>query len=146
MDLFIDIIGYLAALCANMSMYPHAYNIRLIVYRGEYHKLQNMSIALNILQTVSCMLWFIYGNVKGLYPIMISCTINTIPNTYIVYMLVRYRVCRDNIIDNGVDKGIDTDIDIEVNENQIISCQDDVINDGTQVITASSSSPHISSL
>ena len=145
MDLYIDFIGYLAALCANLSMYPHAYNINQIVARTEYHKLKNMSIALNIFQNISCILWFIYGFSKNLYPVMISCTINTLPNTYIIYILVRYRSCRDNIVDRGVDKCIDTDIELDVNS--ILTYNDDVINDETHVITASSSStPHISSL
>jgi len=91
MNLYIEIIGYLAALCANMSMYPHAYNINNIVARKEYHKLNYMSISLNILQIISCIFWFIYGYSMTLYPIIISCTVNTVSNTYIIYMLVRYR-------------------------------------------------------
>ena len=76
---------------------------------------------------------------------MISCTINTLPNTYIIYVLVRYRSCRDTIVDKGVDKCIDTDIELDVNG--ILTYNDDVINDETQVITASScSTPHMSSL
>ena len=51
------------------------------------------------------------------------------------------------LINTNIKRFADGEIYIEVNENSILSFNDDVINDGTHVITASSSStPHISSL
>lgn len=96
MDIAIEIIGYLAAIIKNISMYPTAYNIHKIIQANEYNKLLQLSSLSYSLEVIGCILWLIYSISKQLYPITAACIINIIPNSYITYILIIYKPVNNN--------------------------------------------------
>ena len=124
MNFFIDLIGYLAAVITNISMYPQAYSCYKIIRSAEYDKLDNMNLNTYYMQVCGCILWLIYAINKELYPVISGCIINTLPNTYIIYIILIYK---------------------EKNNTQIVIDQQVFSNentDDTKIITSTSSNIH----
>ena len=69
-DLGISIIGYTAAVITNISVYPQAYEVYIIIDTNEYDKLNGLSLTMYTLQTSGCFVWLTYSSLLGLYPII----------------------------------------------------------------------------
>ena len=87
----IDIIGYTAAVVTNISIFPQAYNVSIIVSRGELNKLNAISPCMFILQFSGCALWFLYAFLMNLFPIMAGSVITMVPSSYILVMVFCYK-------------------------------------------------------
>ena len=90
-NLAIDIVGYTAAVVTNISIFPQAYDVFIIVNTGEYNKLIGISPYMFFLQCSGCAMWFIYAYLTNLLPIMIGSTTCFIPSSYILMMVIIYR-------------------------------------------------------
>ena len=82
--MFLDIIGYIAAIFNNISMYPQAYNVYKIIKKKEYNQLNTLSLYTLIYITIGCNLWLYYAIEKNIYPIILGCILCLIPTGYII--------------------------------------------------------------
>ncbi len=89
--LAVDIVGYAAAVVTNVSIYPQAYEVYVIVRAEQYEKLHGLSLYMYILQTSGCLLWLVYACIMSLYPIVFGSVLCLVPSTYIVYNVYVYR-------------------------------------------------------
>jgi uncharacterized protein with PQ loop repeat len=87
----IDVIGYAAAIVTNISVYPQAYDVYIIVNTFEYEKLNSLSQTTFSLQLLGCIFWLIFGILTAIYPIFIGAIMRIIPATYITINLYRYK-------------------------------------------------------
>ena len=87
----IEIIGYSAAVVTNISIYPQAYEIFLIVKSREFDKLFGLSITMFTLQSTGCVLWLIYALFNNIYPVIMGSIMCLIPSIYIILCIVKYR-------------------------------------------------------
>ena len=90
-DLAVDTIGYAAAIVTNISIYPQAYEVWIIVMSGEVEKLGSLSMTMFVLQTTGCFMWLLYACLRGLYPVMFGTVLCIIPSGYIIYCIQVYR-------------------------------------------------------
>lgn len=90
-NLEINIIGYTAALITNISIYPQAYDVYIIVSTNECEKLNSLSLIMYILQSGGCMIWLCYGILLLMYPIIIGSILRLLPSIYIIYSIMMYR-------------------------------------------------------
>ena len=89
--LAVDIVGYAAAVVTNISIYPQAYEVYVIVRAEQCEKLHGLSLHMYVLQTTGCLLWLVYACIMSLYPIMFGSVLCLIPSTYIIYNIYVYR-------------------------------------------------------
>lgn len=87
----IDLIGYTAVIFTNISIFPQAYNVSIIISRGELNKLHAISPCTFALQLTGCTLWFLYAYFMNLLPIMTGSIITMVPSSYILTMVLCYR-------------------------------------------------------
>ena len=107
----IEIIGYSAAVVTNISIYPQAYDIYLIVKSKEYEKLLGLSLTMFSLQSSGCVLWFIYALVNNVYPVVMGSLMCLMPSTYIIYCIIFYKPRENNHLEkNFVNEVIDAEI------------------------------------
>ena len=90
-DLGTSIIGYTAAVITNISVYPQAYEVYIIINTNEHDKLNGLSLTMYLLQTSGCFIWLIYSSILGLYPIIFGSVFCIIPSVYIIYGILTYR-------------------------------------------------------
>ena len=83
--------GYAAAVVTNVSVYPQAYEVYVIVKTGEHEKLLGISLCMYVLQASGCVLWLIYACAMGLYPIIFGSVLCLVPSTYIAYCVAVHR-------------------------------------------------------
>ena len=89
-DLAMEIIGYTAAVINNISVYPQAYEVYIIVSAKQYEKLKTLSTHMFMLQLIGCMLWLSYSYYKNLYPIIFGSIMTIIPSGYILLNICYY--------------------------------------------------------
>ena len=89
-DLAMEIIGYTAAVINNISVYPQAYEVYIIVSAKQYEKLKTLSTHMFILQLIGCMLWLSYSYYKKLYPIIFGSIMTILPSGYILLNICYY--------------------------------------------------------
>ena len=90
-NLIIDFIGYGAAIITNISIYPQAYEIYIIVNINNHEKLQGISLTMYILQSIGSLLWLIYAYYVKLYPIIAGAILRLVPSIYIIYNVYMYK-------------------------------------------------------
>ena len=93
-DLAMEIVGYSAAVINNVSVYPQAYEVYIIVSAQQYEKLKTLSIHMFVLQLVGCILWLSYSYYKMLYPIIFGSIMTIIPSGYILLNICYYNDVR----------------------------------------------------
>lgn len=86
-----DIIGYVAAVITNISMYPQAYDVYVIMSTRNYEKLSSLSLGTFSITGFGCCLWIIYGINLSIYPIIFGCIMTIIPSFYISCTLLYAR-------------------------------------------------------
>ena len=91
-------VGYLAAVVINISVYPQARKVQLIVASKDYNKLSSLSIPMFSLQTAGCILWLIYAFISSIYPIMFGSIMCFIPSLYILCNITYYKKSEPNLI------------------------------------------------
>ena len=101
-DLAMEIVGYSAAVINNISVYPQAYEVYIIVSAKQYEKLKTLSTHMFTLQLLGCMLWLSYSYYKHLYPIIFGSIMTIIPSGYILLNICYYNNISD-INDNRDD-------------------------------------------
>lgn len=125
-DLGISIIGYTGAVITNISVYPQAYEVYIIINTNEFDKLNGLSLTMYSLQTTGCFIWLTYSVLLRLYPIIFGSIFCIIPSIYIIYGILMYR---QTIMPEGISREQFTQ------DTQIRQIKDD-----TEVVVASSSS------
>ena len=125
-DLGISIIGYTGAVVMNISIYPQAYEVYVIINTNEYDKLNGLSLTMYSLQTTGCFIWLTYSVLLRLYPIIFGSIFCIIPSIYIIYGILMYR---QTIMPEGISREQFTQ-DTQIRQ----------IKDNTEVVVASSSS------
>lgn len=125
-DLGISIIGYTGAVITNISVYPQAYEVYIIINTNEFDKLNGLSLTMYSLQTTGCFIWLTYSVLLRLYPIIFGSIFCIIPSIYIIYGILMYR---QTIMPEGISREQFTQ------DSQIRQIKDD-----TEVVVASSSS------
>ena len=105
----IELIGYLAAITTNISLYPQAYEVYIIIDTKEYDKLNSISIPTFSLQILGCIFWLTYALLLKIQPIIAGSIMSMLPSSYITYKTYIYRnhntsTVRDheNIIQNEI--------------------------------------------
>lgn len=88
-----DIIGYVAAVITNVSAYPQAREVYVIINTEEFEKLYAISLSMYLLQTTGCVFWLVYGVALKIYPIIFGSIMCVIPSSYIIFGLIKYREC-----------------------------------------------------
>lgn len=125
-NLGISIIGYTGAVITNISVYPQAYEVYIIINTNEFDKLNGLSLTMYSLQTTGCFIWLTYSVLLRLYPIIFGSIFCIIPSIYIIYGILMYR---QTIMPEGISREQFTQ------DTQIRQIKDD-----TEVVLASSSS------
>ena len=125
-NLGISIIGYTGAVITNISVYPQAYEVYIIINTNEFDKLNGLSLTMYSLQTTGCFIWLTYSVLLRLYPIIFGSIFCIIPSIYIIYGILMYR---QTIMPEGISREQFTQ------DSQIRQIKDD-----TEVVVASSSS------
>ena len=125
-NLGISIIGYTGAVITNISVYPQAYEVYIIINTNEFDKLNGLSLTMYSLQTTGCFIWLTYSVLLRLYPIIFGSIFCIIPSIYIIYGILMYR---QTIMPEGISREQFTQ-DTQIRQ----------INDDTEVVIASSSS------
>ena len=87
-NLVVEAIGYGAAVITNISVYPQAYEVYIIVQTKQYAKLNTLSITTFTLQTTGCFFWLTYALIQQILPIIFGSIMCIIPSTYILINLV----------------------------------------------------------
>ena len=119
-----DIVGYVAAIISNMSMFPQAYEVYKIVHVEDYDKLKAVSLATLLYMNFGCSLWLAYAINKNIYPIMLGSILCMTPNTYMITIKFIYG-------------NRTTQYDLNIDGN-IIDISGDIINqDGLLIIDSS---------
>ena len=90
-NLVIDVVGYSAAVITNVSIFPQAYDVYIIVSTAEYNKLIGLSPYMFALQCSGCILWFSYAYLTNVTPVMVGSTTCFIPSFYILIMIIWFR-------------------------------------------------------
>ena len=88
--LVIETIGYTAAVVTNISVYPQAYEVYVIVQTRQYTKLKTLSITTFSLQTIGCFFWLSYALIQQIIPVIFGSIMCIIPSTYILFNLVYF--------------------------------------------------------
>jgi len=83
--------GYAAAVVTNVSVYPQAYDVHVIIKTGEHEKLLGISFCMYVLQASGCVLWLVYACAMGLYPIIFGSVLCLVPSAYIAYCVAAHR-------------------------------------------------------
>ena len=89
--MLIDIIGFTAAIITNISFYPQAYEIYIIVNTHEYGKLNSISLLTFSMTGFGCTLWLIYAIILSIYPMIMGSILTIIPSIYICSVLSFYK-------------------------------------------------------
>ena len=87
----IELLGYCAAVITNISVYPQAYEVYIIIQREEYNKLNALSPIMYSLQTTGCVCWLIYALLLNIYPIVFGSITCIIPSSYILACVLYYK-------------------------------------------------------
>lgn len=102
-----EIVGYTAAVINNISVYPQAYEVYIIVSAKQYEKLKTLSTHMFMLQLIGCVLWLLYSYYKKLYPIIFGSIMTILPSGYILLNICYYN---DAISINENSEGIQSEI------------------------------------
>lgn len=91
MDLAVETLGYAAAVVTNISVYPQAYEVHMIVSSGDTEKLASISLTMFLLQGTGCAMWFIYALCRGIWPVVAGSMMTMLPSSYIVLTVWKNR-------------------------------------------------------
>lgn len=89
-NLVVETLGYVAAIITNISVYPQAYEVYIIVQTRQYSKLNTLSITTFTLQTTGCFFWLTYALIQNLFPVIFGSIMCIIPSTYIIFNLIYF--------------------------------------------------------
>ena len=90
-DLAVETLGYAAAVVTNISVYPQAYEVHMIVGSGDTEKLASISLTMFLLQGAGCAMWFVYALFRGIWPVVAGSMMTMLPSGYIIVMVMAYR-------------------------------------------------------
>jgi len=93
-DLAVESLGYAAAVVTNISVYPQAYEVHMIVGSGDTEKLTSISLTMFLLQGAGCAMWFIYALCRGIWPVVAGSIMTMLPSGYIIVTVMAHR--KDN--------------------------------------------------
>lgn len=88
---YIDIIGFTAAIITNVSLYPQAYNVYIIISTHNYERLYTLSLYTFMTTSFGCCLWIIYGVYITSFPIIFGSAMSLLPSCYISCILLYSR-------------------------------------------------------
>jgi len=141
MDHFIiDVIGYMAAVITNISVYPQALKVNKILTNKNYEKLNSISLPMFVLQTSGCILWLIYAIMINLYPVMFGSIMCLLPSGYIIIVLIfnknQHQVTNESVAIEQINqiRNIIEEIDMTETRNDPYN---DRIDDDTEIVIAS---------
>jgi len=86
-----DILGYIAAIITNISIYPQAYLMHTIIKLQNYDELDAISLPTFALHCIGCTLWLIYGFLTSTYPLVMGSILCIIPSGYITVCIIIYK-------------------------------------------------------
>ena len=81
----VEALGYAAAVVTNISVYPQAYEVWIVVGNGDVEKLASISLTMFILQGTGCTMWLIYALVRGIWPVVAGSILTIMPAGYIIH-------------------------------------------------------------
>ena len=82
--LAVEALGYAAAVVTNISVYPQAYEVWMVVENGDAEKLASLSLTMFILQGTGCTMWLVFGLIRGIWPVVAGSTMTILPSVYII--------------------------------------------------------------
>ena len=91
-DAAVEVVGYAAAVVTNISVYPQAYEVWLVVGSGDMEKLVSISVTMFALQATGCTMWLIYALLKGIWPMVAGSVLTILPAGYIIFAVKRHGV------------------------------------------------------
>jgi len=94
--LFIDIIGFAAAIITNISFYPQAYEVYLLVNKRHDDKLNAISLITFGMTGFGCTLWLIYASVLHIFPMILGSILTIVPSIYICSVLILNKFFHNN--------------------------------------------------
>ena len=80
----VDILGYSAAIIASLIFWPQAYKTI------KSKEVESLSIYTILLQLSASIMWFIYGNLKKIYPIVLVQISMIIANVIILMCYIKW--------------------------------------------------------
>jgi MtN3 and saliva related transmembrane protein len=84
-NLAVESLGYAAAVVTNISVYPQAYEVWLVVENGDSEKLASLSLTMFVLQGTGCAMWLVFGLMRGIWPVVAGSTMTILPSAYIIF-------------------------------------------------------------
>ena len=88
----VEALGYAAAVVTNISVYPQAYEVRMVVANGDIEKLSSISLTMFVLQGAGCTMWLIYALSRGIWPVVAGSVLTIMPAGYIIHTVWWNRV------------------------------------------------------
>ena len=82
-ETIIEGIGFLAGICTAIAQFPQAYK----VYKTK--ETHSISLSMYSLLTFSIVLWFTYGALRGILPMILANGVCLIPSFYTLFIAVR---------------------------------------------------------
>ena len=92
MSQFSTALGFIAATFTNISLYPQAYKLHVIINSNDIEKIKSISLTTFLLNLTGSFLWLWYGIILKLYPIIFGSIFSIVPSLYITIVLIIYKM------------------------------------------------------
>lgn len=92
MSQFSTALGFIAAAFTNISLYPQAYKLHVIINSNDIEKIKSISLTTFLLNLTGSFLWLWYGIILKLYPIIFGSIFSIVPSLYITIVLLLYKM------------------------------------------------------
>ena len=92
MSQFSTALGFIAAAFTNISLYPQAYKLHVIINSNDIEKIKSISLTTFLLNLTGSFLWLWYGIILKLYPIIFGSIFSIVPSLYITIILISYKM------------------------------------------------------
>jgi uncharacterized protein with PQ loop repeat len=92
MSQFSTALGFIAAAFTNISLYPQAYKLHVIINSNDIEKIKSISLTTFLLNLTGSFLWLWYGIILKLYPIIFGSIFSIVPSLYITIVLILYKM------------------------------------------------------
>ena len=99
MSQFSTALGFIAAAFTNISLYPQAYKLHVIINSNDIEKIKSISLTTFLLNLIGSFLWLWYGIILKLYPIIFGSIFSIVPSLYITIVLISYKITHNNYQD-----------------------------------------------
>jgi uncharacterized protein with PQ loop repeat len=96
MSQFSTALGFIAAAFTNISLYPQAYKLHVIINSNDIEKIKSISLTTFLLNLIGSFLWLWYGIILKLYPIIFGSIFSIVPSLYITIVLISYKITHNN--------------------------------------------------